>query len=49
MKTKCVVILATLVIVLGAVMTVTGCCEKKCGKAPEAKACEKTSASTPAK
>ncbi|MFA5251607.1 MAG: hypothetical protein WC454_03360 [Phycisphaerae bacterium] len=51
MKTKCVVILAALVIALGVVMTITGCCEKtkKCTKAQETKACEKAPAPAPAK
>jgi flagellar basal body-associated protein FliL len=44
---KCVVVLAALVIALGAVMTITGCCTKKStapAKAPETKACEKAPA-----
>ena len=50
MRTKCVVILAAVVIAFGIMMT-TGCSEKKkkCEKAPETKACEKAPAPAPAK
>jgi flagellar basal body-associated protein FliL len=44
MKTKCVVILAALVIALGVVMAITGCEAKKCTKAPATKAVEKAPA-----
>jgi hypothetical protein len=44
MKTKCIVVLAAVVIALGAVMAIMGCETKKCTKAPETKAAEKAPA-----
>ena len=48
MKAKCIVVLAALVIALGGVMMITGCCQKKCTKAPETKAVEKAPTPAPA-